>query len=422
MQYFNVSNSEVEFISDILRTNYIPTIRIFNSHKRIQPIATVSWVTDGLTEKLVTEIPEIVTSEQLPMNAIADLEDVPLFQGESIILDDTIRVIDKNREPIVKRYIDRYEFGKRYPNITTNYINNKFYYSSDLHERLGRYLRAYRDYYGVDVMNFYNCFSNRYFTTFSLPINRSIKGNPAEDVILTAYDSNYKLIAFPILFDTQYRVKFYGDKSITGVKYQAAYFNGEVPLGAVEIENNLAKVHDAPPGPEFTITIGSKQGDDDTEEDLEDRLSRQNLLYLFLQYPATADGPLVILEQAKFTNAVNNELLNLPQTIINKKQQVAFSDTLLEYLTGNAISPASKTHRSIHKIQQVMANPKFKLAYGRQLEDYTSGVFDEKTQRFIYNTFFKTGLSNFIGCIDKAVEPYIDKVGATLESIVGGTS
>ena len=42
------------------------------------------------------------------------------------------------------------------------------FYDSKVHEWLGRYLRAYRDMMGVNLMPFYNCFSGVYTSRFKL--------------------------------------------------------------------------------------------------------------------------------------------------------------------------------------------------------------------------------------------------------------
>lgn len=92
-----------------------------------------------------------------------------------------------------------YTFGLYYPAFTEKYLSKYNYYDTDTHEYLGKYLRLYRDFFDVDLMPFYNCFSYRFF----------------EDIYLTTENqsgysignnSNYKIVAIPITFDKKYTI------------------------------------------------------------------------------------------------------------------------------------------------------------------------------------------------------------------------
>lgn len=431
MQYFNSSNSEVEYIKDILRTSYIPSIRVFNTSVNIQPQPEDSYVSSP------RDIP-LVSTEELNMR---------YHVGESIILNNSVCIgtdiagnISNGDGATVankSKYISNYRFGERYLNITSNFISNKHYYDYDIHENLGRYLRAYRDYYKIDVMNFYNCFSNRFFTSYSLPFTSSRRG-------LTPYDSKYKLTAFPILFNTPYHIKFY-DNVIGDVTFQAIYFNGEAPLSAVEF-NPVAGEEDLTPitytinsKNEIDIVIGTGSGD---ENEIRSKYDKQRLLYLFMQFPSEINGPIVVLEQPKFTQALNNELLHLSD---NEQEQVAFSDTLLEYLTGSVISTATEIHADVARVQHKILQKNFLRLYGVGGPDYVgidlpnykfkTGIFDDGLHQLIYKAFFNVGspvvttttsgdvttqttqynkgvelIPNFIGYVDKNVEDLIMRV------------
>ena len=430
MQYFNRSNSEVDFIKDKLRSEYIPTIRMFNTDVNIQPEPKNSSLNNIDNQNLI--------SEENNYN---------YFDNENIIYNKTIQICKKDKNENIKpNYVTRYNFGKFYPNITTNYISNRNYYDSNLHEYLGRYLRAYRDFYGIDVMNFYNCFSNRFISSYTLPIPAYIipddkinaNGNPPhiEDndkinsgVASSKYDPQYKLIAFPILFDTEYKIKFC-TSSVGEIEYQAVWFNGESSLGAVEVENKsttpndkgnilnpiysnseiIPKIYTQYIDSEFSITIGSKDvvechKTNDIisivrgEEVTKNALLKQSLLYLFIKFPSTMNSPIIVLEQPKFTYALNNELLELPAT---EREQVAFSDTLLEYLTGSVISYADTIHKNVHRIQNKILQNNFYKKYGVGGPEYigaepnykfASGVFDEGMHQLIYKAFFDAGVA-----------------------------
>lgn len=128
MQLFNVNTEEASYISNLLKTNYIPTVPLFNSEMNLGDSSLPIYIPSKETFILDSTLQINITGRPLT--------------GFPIAVNDT-------------HYLSPYVFGKHYPNITSNYISNKRYYDTDLHEYLGRYLRAYRDYYNVDVMNFY---------------------------------------------------------------------------------------------------------------------------------------------------------------------------------------------------------------------------------------------------------------------------
>ena len=54
-----------------------------------------------------------------------------------------------------------YFFNRPVFNLTRNMSITTSYYSTDIHEYLGEYLRFMRDYKKYNLMSLYNCFSNR---------------------------------------------------------------------------------------------------------------------------------------------------------------------------------------------------------------------------------------------------------------------
>lgn len=370
MQLFNVNTEEASYISNLLKTNYIPTVPLFNSEMNLEDSSLPIYIPSKETFILDSTLQINITGRPLT--------------GFPIAVNDT-------------HYLSPYVFGKRYPNITSNYISNKRYYDTDLHEYLGRYLRAYRDYYNVDVMNFYNCFSNRFITNYSLPITFKL----TDDVVsikFTAYDSRYKLIAFPIEWDREYTIKFY-DNNISDIGYQAVYFNGSEPLGYVDSD----KITTTGSGSDPTIFKIKVELNNSTlslsEETLNKRLHLKNLLYLFIRFPSIIEGPIVVLEQPTFTRAINNSLLNLDRNI---DYQIAFSDRLLEYLTRNVICPSDPIKQNIHLIQKVVERI---TPSSYVLKEHVPGTFDLDLQKAVYYYFYnKEGIQDFIGFIDKDVE------------------
>ena len=84
----------------------------------------------------------------------------------------------------------------------------------------------------------------------------------------------------------------------------------------------------------------------------------------------------------------------------NETNQVAFSDVLLEYITGSAITPATSIHKNIHRIQEKVLTEDFYKKFGVGGPDYkgikvsdayhfSPGVFDENLHQIIYKAFFR---------------------------------
>lgn len=67
-----------------------------------------------------------------------------------------------NKKQANYQVINNYKFGDYYRTFTRKYYSQYDYYDSDTHEKLGDYLRCYRDLYGIDLMPFYNCYSGRF--------------------------------------------------------------------------------------------------------------------------------------------------------------------------------------------------------------------------------------------------------------------
>lgn len=383
MQLFNVNTEEASYISNLLKTNYIPTVPLFNSEMNLGG----------------SSLPIYIPSK------------------ETFILDSTLQ-INITGSPLIgfpiavndAHYLSTYVFGKHYPNITSNYISNKRYYDTDLHEYLGRYLRAYRDYYNVDVMNFYNCFSNRFITNYSLPITFNLDSDLA-GIKFSAYDSRYKVIAFPIEWDREYTIKFY-DNNISNIGYQAVYFNGSEPLGYVD-SNKITTIGSGSDPTIFKIKVELNNSTlSPSEETLNRRLHLKNLLYLFIRFPSIIEGPIVVLEQPTFTRAINNSLLNLDRNI---DYQIAFSDRLLEYLTRNVICPSDPIKQNIHLIQKVVE----RITPSRYvLKEHVPGTFDLDLQKAVYYYFYnKEGIQDFIGFIDKDVEKKLSQAIAEVRRL-----
>ena len=127
---------------------------------------------------------------------------------------EAIREDIKNKPNMYDVYFTKYEpyvFGKQYKGLTTNYKSNTKGYDSTTHYYLGEYLRAYKAYYGIDLMPFYNCYSNEYIDY--LYLNYNVENHHIE--IKNSQNKKYKLISVPIKFCTKYTIAIQCNTEVT---------------------------------------------------------------------------------------------------------------------------------------------------------------------------------------------------------------
>lgn len=304
-----------------------------------------------------------------------------------------------------------WDFGTRIPNLTYNLISNQNYYSSEVHEQLGHYLRAYRDYYGVDVMGLYNCFSNRLVSRIVLPVESS-----SGDSIKwwqNGASTDSKTTCFPIQVGSKYKIKI--SNSLAGpVLIQPLFFNG---FDLIKCNSSSgAKLYlqgcTAQIGSEFTYEASLKNLCR-SESDYRQLLSSHNCLYLFLQVPTQEELKISAVEEAGYINASHRTLLEKTSCVGNPS-----SDKLLSYLTGHTITPATNILPNIELVQRIISSKEFESLYGGRLANYSAGIFDEIMHKFIYqrllnpegtnatiNKYMPDGyVPDFTGCVDRDVE------------------
>lgn len=99
--------------------------------------------------------------------------------------------------------IVNYDWNTNYLNFSKPFISDKEYYDSDTHEMLGRYLRSYRDYKDINLMYFYNCFSNRQAENLKTTV--ITKTDSTSNFYTT--DSNYTIWKFPCVQGKTYSIQ-----------------------------------------------------------------------------------------------------------------------------------------------------------------------------------------------------------------------
>lgn len=287
----------------------------------------------------------------------------------------------------------RYNFGEKYSNLTNNYIPTESYYSSELHEYLGEYLRAYRDTYRIDLMGLYNCFSNRLISKVSLPMEvREDTASDSNEKVTTfttwykfsAPNDSYKITCFPIKFNMEYKIKIYGAISGNITLQPIFYHRGDyLRLSFSQSDPIVFKPETAVYDNNLTYELKLAEALDKLTSEYElpageDRasfekylISNEKYLYLFVQVPKSQDLQISVIEEAEYFQIVNNTLLNL-----RVNYNVPFSDRLLEFLTDSVITPRDVIKQDITRVQTILMSDDFKKKYYRELLNsplYTPG-------------------------------------------------
>lgn len=182
LQQFYKNTLQSNYIKYILANTYIPTIpftsNIFHVTKGNKYIFEGYIVTAKISDT-VTAIEERLSNAQNNVDRLREYE---------------------------KTFIQHqpYVFGRQYLGLTTNYVSNSSSYDSTTHYYLGEYLRAYKAFYGIDLMPYYNCFSNEYIDYLSL----ETKSDGITSYVSLNKNSNakYSIISVSIKFCKKYTI------------------------------------------------------------------------------------------------------------------------------------------------------------------------------------------------------------------------
>ena len=256
---YNESSLVCNFTQNLLRTSYVPIIPIFSN----------------------------------PSEELEGIEDFPLYIYNNKIY---------SRKSGTDVFVDDWNLGKRYPNITANYISTHNYYSSETHEHLGEYLRAYSHFYRLDLMAFYNCYSNRLISDISLPLKdaeiseegSSTYHRPWYTTGPSASDK-YKITCFPIRPNTDYDIKIYS--SVGGsITVQPIFYNSTSFLNIKINKSPLVfpvTVLPANTDLSYRLTLSGDK--------LKAALSNLKYLYLFVQVPTVqGDLQISVIERSQY--------------------------------------------------------------------------------------------------------------------------
>lgn len=320
------------------------------------------------------------------------------------------------------KYISEFDFGRYYPKVTRNYISNTDYYDSDTHERLYSLLRIYKDILGINLLPFYNIYSNKYATNINIIKDESGRGS--------VYQKNYKdvkLLKIKIRFNRTYTL--------------ALDCNSEVWTAPVFLNrDNLFTIFDDA-GNEIDIT--------DKFIDERDYITRYNnlnfsqpitfriestnnefvkyesYLYLVIKLPLTNQSSVTVLE-GDYTNIskkpiinmeyinseIDNENLNdvlisnLSLLQMNTGTSYPYSNRLVEYLLFNPITQYDPLTGNITRVQE--------SSYGINGSSITKGSWNNYLRAKLFSLCNNAASVRWIdlnGYVDRDIENYLNKSG-----------
>lgn len=341
--------------------------------------------------------------------------------GHLLITDSFNEYKDKYAEYTTLR---SYEFGKKYNKYTQNYISNSSYYDTKTHEYLGRFLRCLRDVRGIDLMPYYNIYSDNYLTNFRI----------SEDGFQEYYTNTFKILKVPIKFNQKYTIAL---DCPSEVWICPALFCGDMPLVFKQqfeddiamtdvlneygnyIKNYSSVSFRSPIVYEVeNISEDSKYGDVDCSYFQQ----YERNLCLLIQLPSSITTSIVILEgdytKVGTERIVNNsELWQLHDFELNKifcsnlslmqfstRKNFIYSDRLVEYLLWNVINSSDTIDENVEFVQDLLPNA--------TPTKYTYGVWSNYLRSKVYE--FSTKLKDSTnldmnGFVDKDTEKLLMK-------------
>lgn len=344
---------------------------------------------------------------------------------------------------------DNYVFGNKLLNITKNLNISSLYYDAYTHNYLGRYLRFYRDYMGIDLMPLYNCFSEE---TVSDIVIKDLSNN-----ILLQSDDNSTIYMVDAIPFTEYT--FYINCKNT-VEIAAGYYdNGQLDINNIELPSTSTRIifpYEKTYYKKTNTTFNKPFIYDKIKKADKLNIQNANTLYqwrdkfkIFVKVPKNNESPVVILEGDYLqNNTLHFENTNLylknivegkpyiPKDIrdpdtdyiprynydqSNKRAYIwknqltcigglynyPFSDRLIEYLIHNTIDAADETDNNIARVQDILTHRNSIKLNKIKLK----GVWDADIRNVSYGIAKNSNLINtkydVLGYIDKDVEDLI---------------
>lgn len=344
-------------------------------------------------------IKELLKEFNLPMYQVAT-DDTTLYEGELYIKDLGIYrcMRDTNTNELYLTKLLNYYYNRPVLNVTTNMSVTSSYYSTDIHEYLGRYLRFLRDYKKLDLMSLYNCFSNR-------------------SVTLSDNDDMYTYYAVPVRFNQVYTIGF--DSTETVEMYCTFWSETEIKnnlknstrmvvkgcrINKPFIYSKLRNINAADPTLlDENATPTARRTPLTQRENLKliIKLPKSNKTSITVLegdyvFDTTIDGKVSTTGVYGFDNLTDNNgeqkyhLKTYPTALslftVNDEQKHPFADRLIEYLLSYAIDRTDPLDDNIKRTQEFLRhlrNATPKLLYGEWDDSMNDTIYQIATNSFV---------------------------------------
>lgn len=317
------------------------------------------------------------------------------------------------------------------PGVTKTLKSTGIEYDQATHEYLGDYLRFIRDYYDVNLMSMYNCFSNKICNN----ITCSIKSNITID--FNSYDPNFIIYVLPVKLFEKYTIAIdchsgvemfcglYGKSLDTSNKAKSIITKTYLKLNNCSFRRPI--LYDKLSSDFWNFetdsanTLSALVDEKRTFATRWDIIAREKDLKLFIKVPASCRSSITILEgdyrgyndykydfeqigsgslDGVWRYKANHTVVNLNNKVddsetkfkpisklqlleLNTGESYPFADRLIEYLSGNTITPLDNISDNIQRVQKIASN--------NQYYPKIKGLWDDKLQKLVYDQIVNGG-------------------------------
>lgn len=309
--------------------------------------------------------------------------------------------------------ISDYMEGQDIVGITELFTSPRSYYDSETHIKLGNYLRLLRSMYGLDLMSLYNCYCNYYVDNVDLSMGKLYEYN----------NPKYKVTLIPVKFNKTYTISLNAsstvfikpiiyNKKLLRTRDRKKFIYDNKYTGITTLSSN-------------DLTHPFKLSIYNTDSEAQ---SLENYLYLAIQLPASNNSPITVLE-GDFNNYIkdvtydsrifkyatesdiNKTFVSKPSLLSNSiinslKNNIPFSDRLIEYLVGHTIDMRDEISENVIRAANDFGYPSNSLV-----------VWDNEFRSKLFTAYMKVKDKNpyllnyedILGYVDKDMEMAINR-------------
>ena len=295
------------------------------------------------------------------------------------------------------------------PGISSSFISTLNEYDCDTHKYLGKYLRYFRSTSGINLMPYYNCFTNKDTTLVSLLGNR----------ILDMSNDNKVVWSIPILLNKKYTIFM---ESSSPVSIGATFLNdtgrisstieGQETLLDSLLYSNVEQYQSLQITSPVTFGVVTKNPK---------LFEYEDYLYMLIQVDKNHLGPITVLEgeysqpgcrfisnsQYREEDIVDFAPKVIPSLgTISSTESIPYSNRLIEYLTQSAITPDDNIRNNIKRVKEEL-----------NLKD-TKDIWTNNLLYILFNKYFTYTSNKYIPSRKTSVEDSKSALGLTKDQLV----